>query len=163
MGGGLTDAEHYRKEKSHLIWQKTIWGPADSGVHWLLLPLEFLILLEAGWEENSPRVRNLTGEENKRLVRQKWMIRQSTQIRRRSGVLKQKKTRRRTRKGRESSHSEIMFNAKKSGLESLCPLFSTTLLLCCFSAVKKIIFYFKKSGPVARNHILTLAVMPQDL
>lgn len=121
----------------------------------MLLPLEFLILLEAGWEENSPRVRNLIGGENKRLVRQKWMIRQSTQIRRRSGVLKQKKTRRRTRKGCEQSFRNHV-QCKKSGLERLCPLFSTNLLVCCFSAVKKIIFYFKKSSPVARNHILTL-------
>lgn len=48
----------------------------------MLLPLEFLILLERGWEKNSPRVRSLTREENKRLVSQKWMIRQSTQMRR---------------------------------------------------------------------------------
>lgn len=41
----------------------------------MLLPLEFLILLERGWERNSPRVSSLTREENKRLVRQKDMIR----------------------------------------------------------------------------------------
>lgn len=48
----------------------------------MLLPQEFLILLERGWEKNSPRVRSLTREENKRLVRQKRVIRQSTQMRR---------------------------------------------------------------------------------
>lgn len=46
----------------------------------MLLPLEFLILLERGWEKNSPGVRSLSREENKRLVRQKQMIRQSTQL-----------------------------------------------------------------------------------
>lgn len=58
-------------------------------------------LSEAGWLENSPGAKSLTGGENKRVVMQKGMIRQSAGLRRRSGVFffffkeQQEETRRR--------------------------------------------------------------------
>lgn len=61
-------------------------GGSDVGVHLIAsatgIPYS---LSEAGWLENSPGAKSLTGEKNKRAVMQKGMIRQSAGLRRRSG------------------------------------------------------------------------------
>ena len=49
-----------REKKSLLISYIFCWGLVRSGAHWLLLPLEFLILSVRAWQKNSPRVRSLT-------------------------------------------------------------------------------------------------------